>query len=223
MTCEIENEDRERMVDQYLSGTLPPEKAREFEQHFFTCEECYQALQLREDIQTLVAEKGEELFARYLFSEENKNSLTEKLQGLIARLPQRRYTLVGIPALVTALILAIFLSNRVGQQVDPANFTPLPHLEAMVSDVSRSSDLNVVAPANGANLENTIQFEWQGGETISLTLKILDNRGVEIFSVVPEGHTYTLAKKLEPGRYYWKLETDEDLLYLGEFFVNKPD
>ena len=107
--------------------------------------------------------------------------------------------------------------------MDPANFTPLPHLEAMVSDVSRSSDLNVIVPADGANLENTFQFEWQGGETISLTLKILDNRGVEIFSIVPEGHTYTLPKKLEPGLYYWKLETDEDLLYLGKFFVNKPD
>jgi len=81
-----------------------------------------------------------------------------------------------------------------------------------------------LAPQNGQKVKNgNIRFEWQGGEAGPFYLKILNNRGQEVVAIKTEQRRVFVTQKLLPGLYYWKLETEEELLNLGKFIVPVPD
>jgi len=104
-----------------------------------------------------------------------------------------------------------------------ANFQPSPMFEEMLSSNLRSSALNILAPQPGQKVESGhIRFEWQGDESGPFYVKILDNRGREVAAVNTEQRRVLVREKLPPGLYYWKLETEEDLLFLGKFVVPVP-
>lgn len=100
-----------------------------------------------------------------------------------------------------------------------ANFEPAPYLEGLITYNVRAFSINVLAPKPGAKLEEPYFFEWEKGKPAPRFLKILNNRGEEIFSSTPESNRFTYQRQLEPGLYYWKLESEDDLLYLGKFLV----
>jgi len=101
-----------------------------------------------------------------------------------------------------------------------ANFEPLPMFEEMLSANMRSSAVAISTPHAGQKVKSgNIRFEWQGDEPGPFYVKIVSNRGREIASLKTERPGVTATQKLPPGLYYWKLETKEDLLYLGKFLI----
>jgi len=100
-----------------------------------------------------------------------------------------------------------------------ANFEPLPYLEEMIDDVTRSQSITVTSPRNNDTLTTPIKFNWKLSEGQASALKILDNKGHEINSAHLTDNQFILLEKIESGLYYWKLESEEELLYLGKFFV----
>lgn len=113
--------------------------------------------------------------------------------------------------------------NEEQLQAIAANFTPNESLEGLVGAVTRSQGLSGVAPANGAvlNIGETVVFSWQTTIEEPLSLRLLNNREEEVFSRPADGNRLSSPVALEPGLYYWKLETREDLLYVGKFFVGR--
>ncbi|MBN2008189.1 zf-HC2 domain-containing protein [candidate division KSB1 bacterium] len=107
------------------------------------------------------------------------------------------------------------------QDAFAANFEPTPYLETMVSDATRSSSLNVLSPGIGDQVKSPIIFQWRSGDVPVAAMKILNNRGAEILRLVPKSDSLVVDQKLNPGLYYWKLESDDDLLFLGKFFISK--
>ncbi|MDZ7342158.1 MAG: hypothetical protein ONB27_12450, partial [candidate division KSB1 bacterium] len=106
-------------------------------------------------------------------------------------------------------------------QVYAMNFQPMPYLEAMIDDVTRSFSLTVLSPKINEKLSGHILFQWQiDGATVA-SLKILNNRGEEIFAIKPEQNQLIFKEKLAPGLYYWKLESEEEVVYVGKFLVGE--
>ena len=113
-------------------------------------------------------------------------------------------------------------------EIDPrelyaANFESSPYLDEMLTDISRAPSVTVLSPKNDANFTADIRFQWEPLEAEALYLKILNNRGEALFDFTPTDNQFVLTEDLAPGLYYWKLETEEELIYLGRFFVNKPE
>ena len=102
-----------------------------------------------------------------------------------------------------------------------ANFTPSETLEPLVGAVTRGSGVSEIKPANGAELKigEAVVFSWQTSVAEPLTLRLLNNREEEIFSRSVVGNRFSSPEIPEPGLYYWKLETAEDLLYVGKFLI----
>ncbi|NUN69595.1 MAG: hypothetical protein HUU02_07770 [Bacteroidetes bacterium] len=97
-------------------------------------------------------------------------------------------------------------------------FTPSPNLDDLIGTSFRSSTLEIISPKNGAMVSAPVTFLWTD-QTETLKLKILTNKEVTILTAIVKNGRYTTAKKFEPGLYYWKLESDDELAAIGTFTI----
>jgi hypothetical protein len=99
-----------------------------------------------------------------------------------------------------------------------ANFTESPNMEDLVQTQFRSVSVEVITPKAGDIVKQPVVFRWKGVNE-PLTLKILSNKERVVASAQSLTDSYTAAKTLSPGLYYWKLETKNELVYAGKFLV----
>ena len=109
------------------------------------------------------------------------------------------------------------------RQLFAANFVADETLDGLIGMAVRGGELNVLNPANDTTLlvgEN-INFAWQYQSTdpSSLTFILLNNRGEILTSTTTASSNYQASSSFEPGLYYWKLETEDDLIHVGRFFI----
>lgn len=110
--------------------------------------------------------------------------------------------------------------GQVEQRGDFAdNFEISPTLESLVNSVPRSTSISVHSPKIGEKVKRGIAFDWAVDEAGVLRLKIFSNRGKELYSFARLKSRLLFNGALKPGLYYWKLEDEKDLLYVGKFFV----
>lgn len=133
------------------------------------------------------------------------------------------------------LLLAFILMNvfTMGQTVESKsmnyvpsskmeNYLESPNIEGLMGSNFRSESVKVTSPKNTDQYTKNekITFKWdECNSTGSLFLKIIDNAEKTVFEGSVSKSPYVLAKALPAGLYYWKLETEEDLLYVGKFMV----
>jgi len=94
-----------------------------------------------------------------------------------------------------------------------------PNLENMIGSRVRSGFFEVIGPENGSVLKNQILFSWKKDLDKSHTLNIVDNKNSILFTYPVKGTSFTFQETLAPGLYYWKLESQNELLYVGKFFT----
>ncbi len=104
-------------------------------------------------------------------------------------------------------------------QLIAAHFTPHEELDEMVGDVFRDEGLNILSPAIAAKLTvgQAIDFAWAESSNQRLFLYLLNNRGEEVHKAILVANRFQLQLDLPAGLYYWKLENEDDLLYIGKF------
>jgi len=101
------------------------------------------------------------------------------------------------------------------------NFRINPNLEYMVNSQLRDETIKVNSPTNNSVVKNNILFAWEPFTSKSIQLKILNNENDILFEYTIQSNTFVLVETLSPGLYYWKLENQTDLLYVGKFFIGK--
>ena len=111
-------------------------------------------------------------------------------------------------------------NNRKGAGTDksPA-FAVNPNLESMVGSRSRSFLIEVHSPPNHVTLSGEITFAWKEFSREPLNLVIVNNRNETIFKNAAGKGVFKFHDTLSPGCYYWKLESENDLFYVGKFFI----
>jgi len=91
----------------------------------------------------------------------------------------------------------------------------------MIGTQYRSTTTQIISPRNNSTLSGDIVFAWkktsQGPPP--LTLKIINNKNEVFYHYSVKGNRFVFKQRLTPGLYYWKLENQMDLLYLGKFFI----
>ena len=109
-------------------------------------------------------------------------------------------------------------NDTVSEPLLADNFTESPNLDDLVHTDFRSTSVEVIAPLNGEIVKAPIRFKWKASNE-EMTLKILTNKERTVLSKTVTGDALTVEKKLAPGLYYWKLETEKELIYTGKFLV----
>ncbi len=107
-------------------------------------------------------------------------------------------------------------TNPVNRSLIADNFQPNPSLEYLAGSQVRAEAITIVAPELNASLSGDISFHWKS-ENI-LHIRILNNRG-DVIHAAKSKDQYRLEEKLSAGLYYWKLETEDDVIYIGKFFI----
>ena len=97
-----------------------------------------------------------------------------------------------------------------------------PNLENMIGSRLRSGLFEVLGPGNGSVLKDPIPFTWKKKLVSPHTLKIVNNKNDVLYTYPVQGISFTFRETLAPGLYYWKLENQNELLYVGKFFIGKP-
>lgn len=100
------------------------------------------------------------------------------------------------------------------------NFTSHPFYENLVGQEYRAGTIRVLSPSIDDEFsEQPIGFEWDRADDAPLTLQILNNRTETIHETGDLQKSYQPDIDLDPGLYYWRLESDKELLYVGRFTV----
>ncbi len=89
----------------------------------------------------------------------------------------------------------------------------------MINSQFRNETIKVNSPANNSTLIDNIIFAWESFTDKPSQLKILSNHNEVIFEYTIQTNQFVLKEILPPGLYYWKLENQTDLLYVGKFFI----
>lgn len=92
-------------------------------------------------------------------------------------------------------------------------------LEDLVNEVYRSGEVVFAQPENGATIRIPVVFKWQANDIDTFYVRIMDNKENIVFETRTTVPSFKLTKKLSPGLYYWKLESKDDLLRVGKFYI----
>lgn len=102
-----------------------------------------------------------------------------------------------------------------------ANFVPSPMYEGFVGEHRRSEGAEILSPSLGASVSKRVAFVWDTRAAGPFLLTVLNNRGSEVYSTDVHGQSFVLTKDLIPGLYYWKVETNDDVLLVGKFLIDR--
>lgn len=108
-------------------------------------------------------------------------------------------------------------------------FNPSPYYEEWINENLRSGSIlieKVISPKNNDKYSNQpVLFKWQMKENIPVNLVIMNNDEDVIFSTrVPSNSfpEYSLSLSQndfdKSGLYYWRIEDEIEVLYLGKFY-----
>ena len=219
MKCELKN--RTKIIDNYVHGKLSEEEREAFDEHCFNCERCSRELMFYEETVDLIRKEGETVFSEYLERSRQKTdhpvrNMLDPFSRFFTSKPWR-YAIAGVSLVI---IITVFIWVRPAPETSK-NFEILPYLEGILSDAHRSESVTVLSPEIGETVKDRPTFKWTGMEDETIYLVILDNLGNKRFAFMTDGNQFFLQKKLNPGLYYWKLESEEDLLFLGKFIVKR--
>lgn len=97
-----------------------------------------------------------------------------------------------------------------------------PNLENMIGSRVRSGLFEVLGPGNGSVITEPIRFSWTKALVRPHTLKIVNNKNQVLYMYPVQGNSFDFDETLASGLYYWKLESQNELLYVGKFFIGRP-
>jgi len=96
---------------------------------------------------------------------------------------------------------------------------PNAELEALVDARMRSPGVKVLRPVIGGMISGSVMFDWSGGPAGKYTVTIYDNSRTIVLRLTVDRTSLKVDQGLQPGLYYWKLESNDELLYFGKFIV----
>jgi cbb3-type cytochrome oxidase subunit 3 len=116
------------------------------------------------------------------------------------------------------------LINKIAINYSDKCFQKLPSFESQIGQEYRSDAVEIISPKSMKTFisSENINFQWQKKDIKSLVLSLYDNQGKLIFQKEVSS-TFILKQRLQPGLYYWQLETADDIVYTGKFLVVKSE
>lgn len=197
------------LIEQYVQGTLSTTEQAEFAQLRAAVPEIEEDIQFHQKFW-----KVQPIFGR---AEQKR-----ELQLLEAKIQKEES--LGI----FAKLKSIFKQNveQVQFTIDEliTMFQPAPQYAGMLAQASRSDSIEVTKPVNSyACTKAQLDFKLAKAPKNSLQLSIENNQQQTLSTQTIEASTTQFSVPLNnflPGRYYWKLTSDKDMV-ICEFFVQK--
>ena len=241
LECPSENEN---LIDNYVFGKLTPAEMDHFEEHYFNCQSCTEAVKIRGKVVRALEKKPQDLYNPEKFPSIKiaPNIIAEKgnqipLLGSNSFFTQARLFYMAAAVLAIFFIVrAIQPSSNIAQGSTIAendisllaeaygnSYKTIPRLEQQVNNDQRSAfSVKILSPHPNATINREFRFYWQidvSWESDKIEFYILNNVEEIIFKSSPQNHEVIFNQQLSPGLYYWILETSEETIYTDRFVV----
>jgi hypothetical protein len=218
-------------IDDYILGKLSETENEAFEKYCFGHPEFLQEVRIRELMLKLI-KKEPGLLGADIETEISVQKQHRKI-SIGGLLRERKGVWIYAAAAVLVMIILFVVPRLLREEENnryAENFIESPHLETLVGETFRSGAISIsfLSPEKGENFNNSVLFKWEitpEGEALAepLELLIMTNKEKESFRGKVREKEFVLQKKLQPGLYYWAMEYQGETLYLGKFFVHKPE
>jgi len=223
------NKETDQLMDKYFAGELNDQEVAEFQTQMKSNSDFREEVEFLESLQaSLMKEDKLELKLKL---DDIHQSLSSKSGGTTIFLHKRNIFLYAamLIVLLTVGYLAINYSQRdTGLQTEylADNYEKSPVYETLLESELRAIAISMTSPESGSifTTHEKISFEWQTNYTKGLRLCILQNINqtdvtIYQFDIEPNIDGLTMKKTLKTGRYYWKMESESEILYIGYFLV----
>ncbi len=220
----------QEQIDDYLLGKLSEKDGEAFETYCFGNPDFLEEVKLREQLHHIVKEEGEELIAGLKKENQAPKPIILSFDNAFQKLEKNWFYVAAAAMLLAFLYFVPDLIKKETPQIDLANFEEHEYYESVLNQTYMSAGISVSiqSPQIGENFEQSVEFLWDAqkdGKTYSspLDLILMNNKENKLLLVEVENGKYTLEEELLPGVYYWVIEYQKEMLYLGKFFVKKPE
>ena len=180
------------LIDEYLLNKLSEEDKAQFEEHYFNCPSCFQAVTERNDMINSIKWKGDEIFADLIVEEQTRKvSVWERLSGFLS--PGQWVTAAVSAALVLVIALSVIPSLKTQ---DPRFF--------LDDEQTRGTAITLISDSIPG------KFQWQSVENAAEYRIYIENHDplwndttLDNFISLPED----VKAKMKPGiQYFWQVK-----------------
>lgn len=182
----------ESLIDEYLLNKLSEENKAQFEEHYFNCTSCFQAITERDDMISAIKCKGHEIFADLIVEEQTRKvSVWERLSGFLS--PGQWVTAVVSAALVLVIALSVIPSLK----------TQSP--EFFLDDQqTRGTSITLISDSIPG------KFQWQRVKNAAEYKIYIENHD-PLWNATTEDNFISLPEeikaKMKPGvQYFWQVK-----------------
>jgi hypothetical protein len=234
----------DEFYDDYIMGRLSEDDEDLFEEHLLFCDRCRQEIEVRESLAAGLDIISDVSKSSMIRNKESRRGMYIRL-GIAATLlfivgytliklfitqndsesPIKKEVTLEVPDSLTEQKKTVIITDSSTRpEISHAEmlaeaFTPLPMFENIINNQVRSAGIAIVSPVNSQSFKpnETVEFLWENAEE-QLMLVIFNNKGKLIFEEKIKT-PYRLDASLQPGLYYWQLETEEESLRTFKFFI----
>ncbi|MBD3413057.1 MAG: hypothetical protein GF421_01330 [Candidatus Aminicenantes bacterium] len=181
----------EDLIDDYLFNRLNHEKKQEFEEHLFNCPHCFEQVQQKTELISVIKDHADSIFKDMRITEKTKNPVQQKIIGFLSPKPL-------ISAAVTAALVLIVV------------FGILPHKAnktqefILNNDTVRGSSITLISKAVPS------EFRWEAiGKDVEYKVSVYNDELIWEKSTTKNSISLPdeIKSRMTPGKsYFWQVK-----------------
>ncbi len=147
---------------------------------------------------------------------------TQPVSRIKRSISKKWYAIAASVVILISVGIGLYVSNIDKNETYAMNFTESPYLESSIVQ-TRSDDIVVITPeqSDTYNIHENIIFNLEIPDSDPVKLLIFNNKETIIFETKLDMTPFVFNQSLTPGLYYWRIETEDDILYSNRFFIRK--
>jgi hypothetical protein len=188
----------EHLIDDYLFDRLDDEKKNKFEEHYFNCPYCFEKMVERDELISLIKQKGDGIFQDEYVVEEGKGATW--VEKIVSFFTPKQWALIPVYAALLLIVVFIFIPY----------FKPAP-LQFFISEEKvRGESITLISPVIDIKIVPT-KFEWKDlGENVEYKIYIYDD-GKKLWAATTKDNFIVLPEKVRKRmtlgeKYSWEVK-----------------
>ena len=188
----------EHLIDNYLFDRLDDEEKNKFEEHYFNCPYCFERMAERDELISIIKQKGDMIFQdEYVVEEEKGTAWFEKIASLFT---PKQWALIPVYAALLLIVIFVFIPY----------FKPAPPQFFISEDRVRGESITLISPVIDIRAVPS-KFEWKdSGEDVEYKIYIYDN-DEKLWSATAKENYIVLPEKIRKlmtlgEKYSWEVK-----------------
>jgi hypothetical protein len=188
----------EYLIDDYLFDRLDDEKKKKFEEHYFNCPYCFEKIVERDELISIIKQKGDMIFQdEYVVEEEKEATWFKKIVSFFT---PKQWALIPVYTALLLIVIIIFIPY----------FKPAPPQFFISEEKVRGESITLISPVIDIKIVPS-KFEWKdSSEDAEYKIYIYDD-GKKLWTTTTKDNFIVLPEKVRKRmtlgeKYSWEVK-----------------